>query len=168
MTRAAFAAALQALAKPIARAMLPGNIVPVFDPFRRVRHLDAPRLRLVSTAALTLTAASAAVALLPFRRAIAYGSVPVSAVQGRPGIAEWVWAIEAAARRLPWRTMCIEKGIAIQRLLRKSGVEAVLHYGARRHAASGKLDAHVWVTVGGSAVMGGEEASDFAEIAIFP
>lgn len=109
-----------------------------------------------------------AVAFLPFRRAIGYGSVPVRAADGKTAVVDWVWAIEAAASRLPWRTMCIEKGIAIQRLLRKSGIDAVLHYGARRETASGKLEAHVWVTVAGRAVMGGEQAPDFAEIAIFP
>lgn len=69
---------------------------------------------------------------------------------------------------MPWRTMCIEKGVAVQRLLRKSGVDAQLHYGARHEPGSGKLQAHVWVTVGGEAVIGGEEAVDFNEIATFP
>lgn len=148
--------------------MLSAQMVRPSDPFRRVRRLGTQRVRLVSKAAITLTAASAAVAFLPFRAAIGFGSVPVSAVERANAIADWVWAIEAAARRLPWRTMCIEKGVAVQRLLRKAGIDAVLHYGARRDAPSGKLDAHVWVTVAGTAVMGGEQANDFAEIATFP
>lgn len=81
---------------------------------------------------------------------------------------ECVWAVEAIARRLPWRTVCIQKGLAVQRLLRSSGVDAILHYGARRAPDSGELEAHVWVTVAGEAVIGGEEAVGFAEIAAFP
>lgn len=64
--------------------------------------------------------------------------------------------------------MCIEKGIAVQRLLRQSGIDALLHYGARHDLGCGSLEAHVWVTVGGHAVIGGEEALDFTEIAVFP
>jgi hypothetical protein len=69
---------------------------------------------------------------------------------------------------MPWRTVCIEKGIAVQRLLRKSGIDAMLHYGARQDAQSGNLEAHVWVTVGESPVIGGEEAKKFSQIAVYP
>jgi hypothetical protein len=82
--------------------------------------------------------------------------------------ADIVWAVQAAARRLPWRTMCIEQGIVAQRMLRSIGVEALLHYGARNDAMSGKLAAHVWVSAGGTSLIGGEEASAFREIATFP
>ena len=79
-----------------------------------------------------------------------------------------LWAVDAAARRLPWRTMCIEKGLAVQRLLRRNGIDARLHYGARNNAYRDRLEAHVWVTVDGRAVIGGEEADDFAELASYP
>lgn len=69
---------------------------------------------------------------------------------------------------MPWRTMCIEKGIAAQRLLRRAGLDARLHYGARHATDSGALEAHVWVSVADMIVIGGEEAPNFAEIAIFP
>jgi hypothetical protein len=62
--------------------------------------------------------------------------------------------------------MCIEQGLAAQRMLRSAGAEAVLHYGAQHEPA--KLAAHVWVSVGGTIVIGGEEAADFREIATFP
>lgn len=79
-----------------------------------------------------------------------------------------IWAIEAAARFLPWRAMCIEQGLAAQRLLRRHGTEATLHYGARHHSESGKLEAHVWVKVGGKTVLGGADAPAFAEVATYP
>ena len=134
---------------------------------KSVFELPRQRRRLLVRAVVALTASSAAVALLPFRSAIAFGSVGVKRRrQAEP--ANYVWAIEVAARRLNWRTMCIQKGLAVQRLLRKDGVDAVLHYGARRHPESGKLQAHVWVTVADEVIIGGSEAPEFAEIATYP
>jgi len=136
-------------------------------PLLRLYRMNPVRRRLVLRAAVTLAAASAAVALLPFRRAITFGSVPLGT---RSAIApsECVAAVETAARRLPWPTKCIQKGLATQRLLRLTGTDACLHYGARHHPDSGKLEAHVWVSVAGEIVIGGEEAHGFAELANYP
>ena len=118
-------------------------------------------------AAAMLAVASAAVAFVPFRRAIRFGSVPVRA-RNSSSVEDIIWAIEAAARRLPWRAVCIKKGLAAQRMLRSAGVDATLHYGARHHPQTGKLEAHVWVTVGDRVVIGGGETAGFAEVATFP
>lgn len=133
----------------------------------RFYQLPRQRREVLLRAVLTVTAASAAVALLPFRAAIRFGSVRANE-RGTLTPDECVWAVEAAARRLPWRTMCIEKGLATQRMLREAGIDAVLHYGARHADDSGKLQAHVWVSVAGETIIGGEEAPDFAEIATYP
>jgi hypothetical protein len=133
---------------------------------QRVRGLSGGQRRLLVEASLLLGVASAAVALLPFRIAIRFGSVPLGT--GGASVDDCTWAVEAASRRLPWRTACIEKGLAVQRLLRAGGVDALLHYGARHHPRTGKLEAHVWVTVAGQAVIGGAEAQDFAAIATYP
>ncbi len=136
--------------------------------FARVARLDLKTKRLVAKAGLVLTAASAAVACLPFRRAVALGGAPLGERQHAVGADEIVWAVKAWARRMPWRTKCIEQGIAAQRLLRVAGIDARLHYGARHRADGSALEAHVWVTVDGKPVIGGEEAGDFAEIASYP
>lgn len=136
-------------------------------PLVKLRRLDRGRRNLLVRSVAILSMASLAVALLPFRRAIRFGSVDVS--NGSSDRADdIVWAVEAAARRVPWRAMCIEKGLAVQRLLRHSGVDARLHYGVRHHSQSGKLEAHVWVTVGGKVIIGGDEAPGFAEVASYP
>jgi hypothetical protein len=135
-------------------------------PLVRFRRLSGKRRRLLVRAALALTQASVAVASLPFRRAIRLGAVPLGI--DPISVEDCVWAVEAAARRLPWRTMCIEKGLAVQRMLRGGGVAALLHYGARHHPETSKLEAHVWVTVDGRAVIGGEEAGEFAPIVSYP
>jgi hypothetical protein len=118
-------------------------------------------------AASALALACAAVAFLPFRRAIRLGSV--AAAPGRGGsVSDCAWAVEAAARRLPLRAVCIQKGLALQRMLRRRGFDAKLHYGARNEPGPGRLHAHVWVSVEGEVVMGGSEQPDFAELAVFP
>jgi len=131
----------------------------------RFRRLGASRWRLLVRAATLLTASSAALSVLPFRVAIRLGCVPL-----RPGsirVEECVWAVEAAARRLPWRIVCIGKALVVQRMLRSGGVDARLHFGAKTMAA-GDPEAHVWVSVAGHAVIGGEEAKGFAELANYP
>lgn len=134
--------------------------------YMRFYRLSRDRKAALVSAALALTAASAAVALLPFRMAIAFGSIPLGRRTALTA-EECVSAVEAAARRLPWKTVCIQKGLAVQRLLRRAGIDAVLHYGARNPPESAKLEAHVWVSVDGVAIIGGEEAAGFAEIANF-
>ena len=136
-------------------------------PVARLRRQSPERRRLLLSASTLLTVASAAVAALPFRKAIRFGSVPIG--RETPLILDdLVWAIEAAARHLPWRTLCIEQGLAGQRLLRRRGVDASLHYGIRHHPESDKLEAHVWVTVNGRPIIGGEEVPGFAEVARYP
>lgn len=123
---------------------------------------------LLARATIVLAFASAAVAFLPFRRSIRFGCVGANPGASRWSVEDCVWAVEAAARRVPWRAMCIEKGLAAQRLLRASGVDARLHYGARHGPDSAVLEAHVWVTVDGKSVIGGEQAKGFAAVASYP
>ena len=136
--------------------------------FQRLQRIDPIRRRLLIRALITLAGSSAAVAVLPFSRAIGFGGLPLGESGVAPPIADVVWAVQAAARRVPWRAKCIEQGLAVQRLLRKSGCDALLHYGARHEPSSGRLQAHVWITVDGDTVIGGEEAREYKEIATFP
>ena len=134
----------------------------------RFQRLGPERRLLLVEAAATLVAVSAALRLLPFSKTIRLGAGTVAnnrAARCVPG--DVVWAIEAAARRLPWRAVCIDKGIAAQRMLRRRGMDATLHYGIGTHADEGDLKAHVWVTLDGIAVIGGAEAADFAEVSAF-
>jgi hypothetical protein len=134
----------------------------------RFQRLGRERQVLLVEAAATLIMTSAALRLLPFERVIRLGAIPLSGRPGSASSAEAVWAIESAGRRLPWRIVCIQKGIAAQRMLRRRGFDARLHYGIGRWAGEGELKAHVWVTLGGSAVIGGAEAATFAEVAAYP
>jgi hypothetical protein len=128
----------------------------------------ARRVMLVEAIA-TLSLVCAALRLLPFKRAIRLGAIPLGHAKAEDdSVAEAVWAVQAAARRLPWRIVCIQSGIAVQRMLRRRSVDARLHYGIARPGEATDLQAHVWVTVDGGAVIGGEEAAKFAPVAQYP
>ena len=82
------------------------------------------------------------------------------------------WAVLAAARRVPWRTVCIHRGLAAQIMLRRRGAASRLYYGARSDGlhedGSQGLAAHVWVRLGDHGVVGGEGSDRFAVLAAFP
>ena len=75
--------------------------------------------------------------------------------------------VESVGNRVHFRAVCIEQGAAAQRMLRRRGFDAILHYGIGK-SEQGALVAHVWVTLGGNDVVGGSEAHRFAEVAQFP
>ena len=112
-----------------------------------------------------LTVVSAALSLLPFKRAIRLGSVPLAPVSPA-AVQDIVSAVETAARQLPWRIVCIQRGITAQRMLRRRGLDAKLHYGIG--SKDDVLAAHVWVSLDGVPVIGGEEATAFAPVGAFP
>jgi hypothetical protein len=86
----------------------------------------------------------------------------------RPALIEdTLRAIRSAAPRLPWRTVCFQQGVALHWMLRRRGVASRLHYGVRQDRENG-LTAHVWVSIDGANVLGGENASDFSCLATFP
>lgn len=135
----------------------------------RLRRL-ASRDGLVLAEALgALAAASLAIRLLPFRRvaAAAAGRRVEGAAGDEQAIGRVRWAVEAWGRRVPWRAVCFQKGLAVHWMLRRRGIASLLHYGVGR-VESDRLAAHVWVSVSGRDVIGGEEAARFACLATFP
>lgn len=130
-------------------------------------RLPAGRRGLLLEATASLVLASVALSLLPFKRAIQLGSIPLGRKAGA-SVKEVIAAIEASARRLPWRNVCIHNGIAAQRMLRRRGFDAILHYGIGNDRERDVLAAHVWVSLDGVPVIGGEEARAFACVGAFP
>jgi hypothetical protein len=123
---------------------------------------------LLAEALAALSLASMAIALLPFRKVAAAASARghrttrddsemVRRVRG---------AVQGWARRVPWKAVCFQRGLALHWMLRRRGIRSVLLYGVR-HREDG-LAAHVWVDVDGVTVIGGEEAPTFACLARFP
>lgn len=64
-----------------------------------------------------------------------------------------VWAIEALCSRLPIFKNCLNRALATQLMLRKSGREAQLLIGVTR-GPQGKFEAHAWLERDGKIVIG--------------
>ncbi|HEX8643854.1 MAG TPA: lasso peptide biosynthesis B2 protein [Allosphingosinicella sp.] len=122
---------------------------------------------LLAEALAAVAAASCAIRLLAFRRVGMLASRPPR--RSRPGqageIARLRRAVQAWSRRAPWRVVCFQSALALQMLLRRRGIASTLHYGI---AQEEEIKAHVWLSVAGEAVIGGEDAPRFTEIACFP
>jgi hypothetical protein len=115
-----------------------------------------------------MMAASVAIRVLPVRRLASMLRQPPPGRETAPPeeITVMCRAIRAWSRRLPWRTMCFEQGLAAHWMLRQRGFDSTLYYGAA--TIEGVLKAHVWVRSGDLDVVGCEEANDFALLARFP
>lgn len=123
----------------------------------------------VAEAAVALTVAAAMVALLPFRvvvRAAAWGRAAKPRRDAASVADQAALAIDRASRRLPFRLVCIQRGLALQWMLRRRALPSRLHYGLR--SEEGDLSAHVWVTLGDRILVGEAEAGTFACVASFP
>ena len=137
----------------------------------RKRHLGPREWLLLAETMATLAAASAAIQILPFRKVVRLASPRPKAGRSpalvHNGADRVIWAVEAVARRVPWRTVCFQKGLALHLMLRRRGVDSMLHYGAGKDA-EGALAAHVWISVDGQTVLGGDVAERFHCLATYP
>ncbi|WP_246518857.1 lasso peptide biosynthesis B2 protein [Ancylobacter lacus] len=133
-------------------------------------RLDSGGRALLLEALFALLAARLAVLLLPFRRVARLASRrpngPVREASAEE-IARLRWAIRAVARRVPFRALCLEQGLAAQAMLRRRGIAATLHYGVGKPQGEAFL-AHAWVRAGTQDVIGTEGCDRFAVLAVFP
>ena len=118
-------------------------------------------------AVAALAVAGAAIRFLPFRLVIQLmgGADPAPTL---PAFAESVRiAIRRASRRVPWKTLCFQEGLAAHWMLRRRGQPSRLHYGIRN--ADDRMTAHVWVTLRGEIVVGEEHpATRHLPVAVYP
>jgi len=64
-----------------------------------------------------------------------------------------IWAVEAAARHVPWRADCLIQAVAASRWLLRHGYAPVLRVGVAR-SGTGDLLAHAWLELDGDIVLG--------------
>jgi hypothetical protein len=136
----------------------------------RLDRLSADDWLLAAEALALLVWASLAIKLLPFRKVAAAASKMPARRTGGPaeGLPKRIrWAVDAWGRRVPWRSVCFQRGLAAHRMLRRRGYGSILHYGVAQGEEKG-LSAHVWVSLDGQPVIGGEEAPNFTCLATFP
>lgn len=136
------------------------------SPKRSLADVGLAEVSLFAEALLMLSAASLVIKL-PFRwvvRLMSGRGVERRADQARSEAV--VVAVRRAARRLPWRTVCFDQGLAAQWMLRLRGFPSHLEYGIRTDGDA--VTAHVWVTLDGRILIGEEEAERYASVATFP
>ena len=136
---------------------------------RRAASLGWSGNLLLVEAIVTLAAAAAAIRFLSFRRAVSFGAVPLGEQRENPtGLAdELSWTVEAAARIVPFRTVCFQQGLALQRMARRRGVDARLHYAIGKDETD-RLAAHVWVSADGRALIGEQHDNILMTVATYP
>jgi hypothetical protein len=120
---------------------------------------------LLAEAVAELLRAWFAIRFLPFRWVVASGSIALGRGSTERTVDQLVWAVTSASAHTPWRSVCFQQGLALQRMLRRRGFDARLHYGI---ANPGGLKAHVWISVDGKIVIGGGPAPDYKCVAIYP
>jgi hypothetical protein len=114
---------------------------------RALSRLPAADRRLFVRAALWLPAVDLGLRTLGFtrvRRLLARGASPAAAPTERPGQAERVaWIVAAAARHHLYPVKCLTRSLVLWHLLARRGIAADLRIGV--HPESGSLRAHAWV-----------------------
>jgi hypothetical protein len=121
----------------------------------------------IAEAALALATASAATRLLPFRRYIRLGARPLERAAPAPGN-ETPRIMDALGRRAPFRAVCLQQAIALQWMLRRRGIDAILHYGVQMPRDANKITAHVWVSVDNKVLLGAPQHEHYTEVARYP
>lgn len=122
---------------------------------------------LLAEALVTLVASSAAIRVLPFSRVGRMASRSLGDRARREGPEKIVWAVRAWGRRVPWRAVCFQQGLATQLMLRRRGLDSTLYFGASPSTEEG-LAAHVWVKIGDTDMIGCEDSAKYAVLAKFP
>jgi hypothetical protein len=128
---------------------------------QRARHLGMADWRDLSLAVVELSRARWRIARTPAARLLAELRRPLlpSAATAADGIGpERVgWAVQTAARLVPWRSDCLVQAIAAQRWLGRERRPTQLVIGVHKDAA-GRFEAHAWLRCGSVTVTGGDVA----------
>jgi len=132
-----------------------------------------PRDHLLLLEATTLLAlARLAVLLLPFRvisRRLGEEmaeSPPDDDPRHGETLRRVTWALAAVSRRTPWRSKCLEQGIAGKMMLRARGIPSTLYMGVARLPGEG-IEGHAWLRSGSRYVSGGAIRERFVVVSTF-
>ncbi len=122
------------------------------------------RLRVIEAAAW-LTLLALLLRVLPLAQLLARCGIPPDPApprQGETGDATaraLGHAVTVAARRLPWRPVCLPQALAAGLMLRRRGYAPRLGFGVKQTADG--LTAHAWLTLADGIVYGGGMDADF-------
>ena len=125
-------------------------------------------------ALLSLTLAQLAVRFVPFGRISRRLGIPNAESPGMnprhldASLGLVSWALDAAARRLPWKCTCLVRALAAHAMLHRRRIPSTLYLGVQPDAdRAPRLSAHAWLRSGESYVTGGVEREAFTSVASF-
>ena len=126
---------------------------------RKFARASAVERRVLLQALLAVPAVRLALWLLPFR--VVHRLVRDRPVSGRTTASaeRIVWAVTAAAARVP-RATCLTQALAASLLLPRYGHDAILRVGVAKDE-DGRLRAHAWLESGGATILGEPEPGSF-------
>jgi hypothetical protein len=127
-------------------------------------------LLLIAEAAMLLIVARILIAFMPFptlaSRAVTKGNSELTLTPERLAAADRIRAaIRRAARS--W-AVCLPQALAANWMLHRRGIESTVCLGVRRNPTGGRMDAHAWLRVGQSILIGGPQAEGFQLVAELP
>jgi len=133
-------------------------------------RLPAPDRRVLVEAVAFCTLAGLLIRLVRFRRLAHHLGTHMAVSPTKPDQASRTqvgrirWAIDAAARHLPWHPVCLPQAVAAQWMLRRRSIPSTLYLGAD---PSRDYDAHAWVRAGTTIVTGGPDNDRFTVVSSF-
>ena len=152
------------------------SVGPVTEPrrnlFTRFFSLRTSEAALLIEAGGMLTFFCVALKFLPMQRLTTWmgGTKPVRRAledsQARATLRRVEWAIGVVVRHAPLNYVCFPQSLTAYFMLRRRSIPSKLFYGVARHEQ--QLKAHTWIKVGDRTVVGGEAASGFTVLAVFP
>jgi len=77
------------------------------------------------------------------------------------------WAVDVAARHVPWRADCFPQALTGRMLLQRRGHASTIHIGVVNEAGRG-LSGHAWLTCGDVVVTGGADLHHYAVLHRIP
>jgi hypothetical protein len=137
---------------------------PLLEKWRRFRKRPPEDRKLILRTAMVLPLTELGLRLLGFRRwkkLIEKFSLPMhlhqslSADLQRDAALRAVRAVRSVELHGPTNPNCLERSMTLWWLLRRNGVNAELHIGARKEG--GRLEAHAWVELDGQVLNDGPE-----------
>lgn len=144
------------------------------SPLKQFLARSGPERRLFVEALIELCRAKTLVRAMPFRRLAPTFGRPQAETAGAiaPGdraIAVQVsWAVQCAARHVPFGFVCLPQAVAAQRMLRRRGIASTLYLGvAPDRKKPDAIAAHAWLRAGDKIVTGEREAAAHRQLASF-
>ncbi len=78
------------------------------------------------------------------------------------------WAVQQAARHVPFRAVCLPQAVAGFMMLKRRGIRGILHLGIfLPNGDNPRLQAHAWLEAVGREITGYPVAAEFSAVASF-